>query len=515
MLDRMSFWQAAARRLRCWHSRSSAHSSSANTIDLLALRGHALRPHVSCSRTMTAATLSALLAGCAVGPDYREPEAVVGDQFANAGLAAFTPSPVSTRFWTVFGDPLLDRLVQDALTENKDLDRARANLAAARGSRRLTGFDSYPTVTASAASSRRQLSEHQLPLAAAGGREREFDDAEAGFDSSWELDFFGRVRRAREAAQAQEQGAVAQLRDAQVTVSAEVARNYFVLRGLQEQIAVATRNADNQQQTLALTQARLDAGRGTELDTSRAEAQLKATLASIPSLRASLAITVYRLSVLTGRVPDALSGDLMPTQPLPNLPDLNPIGSPAELLRRRPDIRAAERNLAAATARIGIAVGDLFPKVSFVGSIGYNAANFGDLGNAGTDTWIYGPSISWAAFDLGRVRARIDIAEAQAGAALAGYESAVLTALEETEGALATYGFAQTRRATLEEAAAASSRAAGLARRRFEGGLTDFLNVLSAERDALLAQDGLAESRTQVATSLIAVYKALGGGWME
>jgi multidrug efflux system outer membrane protein len=287
------------------------------------------------------------------------------------------------------------------------------------------------------------------------------------------------------------------------------------LRGLQEQLAVAVRNAENQRQTLGITQARLDAGRGTELDRSRAEAQLKTTLASIPPLQASIATTIYRLSVLTGRLPDALSTQLMSPQPLPALPELNAIGRPDALLRRRPDIRIAERRLAASTARVGVAIGDLFPRVTFIGSVGYNAAKFSALGDPQTDTFSYGPSISWAAFDLGRVRANIDIAEAQTHAALALYESTVLTALEETEGALVTYGYAQSRRATLEEAAAASSKAASLARQRFEGGMADFLNVLDAERDALSAQDSLAQSRTQTATSLIAVYKALGGGWLE
>ena len=453
------------------------------------------------------------LSGCAVGPDYKQPETAVGSQFANADIGGFSEEDVRADFWAVFGEPALDELVQAALETNKDLELARANLRASRAARRLTGFDSYPTVTASAGIFHRLQSEHQLP--GFTREQREGDDLDAGFDASWELDFFGRVRRSREAASADEQVAVAQLRDAQVTVTAEVARNYFVLRGLQEQLDVAVRNAENQRQTLGLTQARLDAGRGTELDRSRAEAQLKTTLASIPPLQASIATTIYRLSVLTGSLPDALSAKLTSPQPLPALPQLNAIGRPDALLRRRPDIRVAERSLAASTARIGVAVGDLFPKVTFLGSVGYSAAHFSNLGDAHTYRFAYGPTISWAAFDLGRVRARIDITEAQTQAALAAYESTVLTALEETEGALATYGYAQSRRATLEEAAAASSKAASLARQRFEGGLADFLNVLDAERDALSAQDSLAQSRTQTATSLIAVYKALGGGWTE
>ncbi len=464
-------------------------------------------------RSVATAALAASLCGCVVGPDYQQPDTLVSPQFANATAAGYTDGEVPSAFWALFGDPMLDRLVEAALDENKDLDRARANVRASRAARRLTGFDAYPTITANAGHFHRLQSEHLLPGATRD--QREDDDVDAGFDASWELDFFGRVRRGIEVARAEEQLAAAQLRDAQVIVTAEVARNYFVLRGLQDQLEVAVRNADNQQQTLNVTQARLDAGRGTELDTSRAEAQLKTTLASIPPLQASIATTTYRLSVLTGQVPDALSPELLAPRPLPSLPELNTIGDPETLLRRRPDIRIAERTLAASTARIGVAVGDLFPKVTFVGSGGYNAANFSDLGNAGTDTYFFGPTISWVAFDLGRVRARVRIAEAQAEGALATYEAAVLTALEETEGALISFGYSQTRRDTLKQAAAASSRAADLARRRFEGGLTNFLDVLNAERDALAAQDSLAQSQTQTATSLVAVYKALGGGWVE
>lgn len=450
------------------------------------------------------------LGGCAVGPDYKQPETPVDAQFSNTS-ANYSNADVPAQFWTLFSEPLLTKLVEQALVTNKDLAISSANLRAARAARGLARFDLFPAVTASASHLRVKQSEHQLP--GVPESQREFDDVDAGFDASWELDFFGRVRRGVQAARAEEQAAVAQLRDAQVTVTAEVARNYFVLRGLQDQLTVAVRNSENQRQTLSLTEARLDAGRGTELDTSRALAQLQTTLASIPPLRASIASTIYRLSVLTGQMPTALATELDPIQPLPALPPLNAIGTPEALLRRRPDIRVAERQLASATARIGIAVGDLFPRVTFTGSVGYSAGNSNNIGNAGSETYVFGPSISWAALDLGRVRSRIQIANAQTDAALAGYEATVLVALEETEGALVTYGHAQSRRDTLEQAAVASSRAANLARQRFEGGLTDFLNVLDAERDALTAQDSLAQSRTQTATSLIAVYKALGGGW--
>ena len=462
---------------------------------------------------MLVGAAAAALSACAVGPNYQRPVTPVPPQFANIGQPGFNGGDVEAKFWTLFKDPRLDRLVDDALTANKDLQRARANLRASRAARRLAGFDLFPTVTAAGSYTHTRESRNQLP--AIISPDRTLDSADVGFDAFWELDFFGRVRRGIQAARAEEQASAASLRDVQVTVTAEVARNYFVLRGLQEQLAVATRNADNQTQTLRVTQARLEAGRGTELDSARAEAQLKTTLASIPLLESSTATTIYRLSVLTGRLPDALTADLQVAEPLQDLPSLNAVGDPATLLRRRPDIRVAERSLAASTARIGVAIGDLFPKVTFTGSVGYNAATFGGLGKTGSDTYTVGPAISWAAFDLGRVGARIKIAHAQADADLAAYEASVLGALEETEGALLTYGRAQSRRELLTQAATASERAADLARQRFQGGLTDFVNVLDAEREALIVEDSLAQSRTQTATALVAVYKALGGGWVD
>jgi multidrug efflux system outer membrane protein len=462
---------------------------------------------------MLVGAAAAALSACAVGPNYERPVTPVPPQFANLGQPGFNGGDVEAKFWTLFRDARLDRLVDDALTANKDLQRARANLRASRAARRLAGFDLFPTVTAAGSYTHTRESRNQLP--AIISPDRTLDAADVGFDAFWELDFFGRVRRGIQAARAEEQASAASLRDVQVTVTAEVARNYFVLRGLQEQLAVATRNADNQTQTLRVTQARLEAGRGTELDSARAEAQLKTTLASIPLLESSTATTIYRLSVLTGRLPDALAADLQVAEPLRDLPSLNAVGDPATLLRRRPDIRVAERSLAASTARIGVAIGDLFPKVTFTGSVGYNAATFGGLGKTGSDTYSVGPAISWAAFDLGRVGARIKIAHAQADADLAAYEASVLGALEETEGALLTYGRAQSRRELLAQAANASERAADLARQRFQGGLTDFVNVLDAEREALIVEDSLAQSRTQTATSLVAVYKALGGGWVD
>ena len=451
------------------------------------------------------------LSGCAVGPNYHRPETPLDTHFANAGEPGLAEGDTIENYWLGFSDSILTGLIEDALGHNKDLMAAEANLRAARAARRLTGFDQFPTATLSAGYTRNLDSQEQLP--GVDRHDREFDVAQAGFDGLWELDLFGRVRRNVEAARADVGASAATLQDARVSVIAEVARDYFILRGLQDQLALTERNADNQFNTLKLTRTRLEAGRGNQLDTARAEAQWQTTLASIPSLQASIATTSYRLSVLTGRQPTALSASLTPQAKQPALPALNSIGTPEQLLRRRPDVRAAERKLAGATARVGVAVGDLFPKVTMTGQVGYFAPTFGEFGTSDARFFTFGPSISWAAFDLGRVRARIGSARAQTDAALAAYEGAVLGALESTEGAMISYGRSQTRRDALQVAATASDKAADLAQKRFEGGLIDFLEVLDAQRTALSAELLVSQSRTDAATSLIAVYKALGAGW--
>jgi multidrug efflux system outer membrane protein len=452
----------------------------------------------------------ALLAGCAVGPDYHTPSTPVPAHFANAEEPGFGQNETVENYWTTFGDAQLEQLVGDALAHNTNLRTAAANLQAARAQRRLTGFDQFPTVDFSGGYSHNLYSAQQLP--GVDRHDREFDTADAAFQGLWELDLFGRVRRNVEAARADVGEAAATLQDARVSVIAELTRNYFVLRGLQDQLALTRRNADSEQNTLKLTQVRLEAGRGNQLDTARAEAQFQTTVASIPTLEASISTTMYRVSVLTGRQPNDLT-ELLVAKPAPELAPMNDIGVPEQLLRRRPDVRVAERRLAGATARIGVATGDLFPKVTLTGTFGYIAPSFGEFGSADAKTFTGGPSITWAAFDLGRVRARISASRAQTDAALASYEGAVLNALEDTEGALIGYGRSQTRRDALKIAAAASDKAADLARRRFEGGLIDFLEVLDAERTALSAELLWSQSRTDAATSLVAVYKALGGGW--
>jgi multidrug efflux system outer membrane protein len=461
-------------------------------------------------RKLTGIIAVSALAACAVGPNYQRPATPLDAHFVNATQPGFAEDASIERYWTRFADPVLSSLVEDAVAHNTDLRAATANLQASRAVRRLAGFDLFPTGTLKGGYTRNLYSEQQLP--GVDSQDREFDSAQGAFEGLWELDLFGRVRRNVEAARADVGVSLANLQDGRVSIIAEVARNYVVLRGLQDQLALTNRNADNQLSSLRLTRTRLDAGRGNQLDTARAEAQWQTTLASVPTLQAAIATTTYRLSVLTGRQPAALSDRLAP-QPLPELPALNSIGTPEQLLRRRPDIRAAEQRLAGATARIGVAVGDLFPRVTITGTFGYVAPTFGEFGQSDAKSYSVGPSITWAAFDLGRVRARIGSARAQTDAALAAYEGAVLNALETTEDALISYGRSQSRRDALQLAAAASDKAADLARQRFEGGLIDFLEVLDAERTALSAELLLSQSRTDAATSLVAVYKAVGAGW--
>jgi outer membrane protein, multidrug efflux system len=382
-------------------------------------------------------------------------------------------------------------------------------VAEARALRRDAAFDLAPSIAAGGGYTETRVSRAQT----LAGAPRSTEYYDAGFDAFWELDFFGRVRRGLESSNAQLGAIEAAQRDALVIVTAEVTRNYFELRGFQQQLAVARRNVSNQQSTLDLATARLDAGSGTEFDTARAQAQLSATLGTIAPLEASVAKAIHRLSVLVGREPGALRAELALARDLPPLPGIVPVGDPAGMLRRRPDIRIAERELASSTANIGVAVADLFPRVTFTGSAGYVAASSGDLGNSGTDAYVIAPGISWSIFDLGHVQARIAASRARQQTALLRYEKTVLNALEETENSLVSHARARDRLVHDEAAVRASATAADLARVRYENGASDFLQVLDAERTLLVSEDQLARSRTEAATSLVAVYKSLGGGW--
>lgn len=467
--------------------------------------------YLNTARYAITLAVAATLAACAVGPDYERPTVSAADEFIGADHPQISNAEVEREFWKAFNDAQLNALIEEALAANHDIRIATARLREARALRGEARLDLLPTVTEGGSHVEARASERQAPDGS--GLDRNQDYYETSFDAFWELDFFGRVRRGVEAASAEVQAAEASLYDTQVSITAEVARNYFELRGAQSRLEVAQRNAENQRESLRLTSTRLEAGRGTQLDVSRAQAQLSATLGSIPDLEAEVTRAMLRLSVLAGREPQSLSAQLGTPKDLPELPKTQSIGTPEALLRRRPDIAAAERQLAASTARIGVAVGDLFPRISFVGSWGFDAVSSSDLGEASSETYAFGPSIQWAAFDLGRVRQRINQREAAADAALARYEQTVLRALEETDASLTNYTKALVKQEHLRASADASLEAASIARVRFENGAEDFLTVLDAERSALQAEDALAQSETQTATALLAMYKALGGGF--
>jgi multidrug efflux system outer membrane protein len=454
------------------------------------------------------AALTLLLSACAVGPDYRAPQTEPA-RFVHAGDAAFVTEDPEAQWWRQFRDPALDALIERGLAANLDLRLAVVRLQEARALFRDADLDRYPAVTAGAGYERARA---QQP--GSGDARVDVETQRLGFDAGWELDLFGRVRRGAEAARAEAEGAQAGLRDAQISVAAEIARNYFELRGAQQRLAVAQRNLENQRETLRLTRVRYELGRSAELDVASAQAQLSSTEAGTAPLIAAERRAMHRLAVLVGQRPGALDAELATTtETTPQLQTLA-IGAADQLLRRRPDVRIAERNLAAATARVGVATADLFPRISVNGFVGFVSGG-GALGSSSTQAWSVAPSVSWAALDLASVRARLRAAEARADGALAAYELTVLRALEDTENAFVGYTQQQARLRSLHEQATASRRAAELARIQYREGLIDFIRLLDAEGVLLQAESDVAEAGAALNTSVVAIYKALGGGWAD
>jgi NodT family efflux transporter outer membrane factor (OMF) lipoprotein len=456
------------------------------------------------TRVFAPALAAALLAACTVGPDYVRPTPVEPAAFARAETAtqgSTMPAPADDAFWERFADPLLTELVEEALAANYDLRIALSRYDRANALLRESKFDYLPTITAHAEGRETRVGDESL------------ESYEANAQAAWELDVFGRIRRNVESNRADAEATANDLAAVQVAIVGDVARSYFELRGLQERLRVARENATNQQETLRLVQARFDAGRDTEFDTSRARAQLEATLANVPAFEAQVAVTEHRIAVLTGRTPDALIAQLDVAAPLPALPDRLDAGTPGELLRRRPDVAAAEHRLHASTARIGVATADLFPRFTLGGLLGSATADAGALFEGGTNTSFVALGIDWSFLDAGRVRARIAAADADAEGALAAYRQSVLVALEDTENALVRHARARVEDGHRERAAVDSANAARLARVRFEAGAADLFEVLDAERTQLQAQDAFADARTRTAVSVVALYRAMAGGW--
>jgi NodT family efflux transporter outer membrane factor (OMF) lipoprotein len=505
-------------------------------------------------RNLPGVLIAISLVGCTVGPNYKPPQFDPGKSFSGLpSVAATQPSrandkPVEiTEWWATFRDPELTSLIQRASASNLDLKQAESRIRQARWSRVIAGSGLFPQVDVGAGyygargssnvkfnllppgatkngkqaptpqgspTGNAQTSTFQLsPLGGGGIPGVQSNIYQAGFDASWEIDVFGGTRRAIEESTDDLQATIEDRRSVYVTLLAEVARNYVELRQYQKQIQIAQDNLASQKQVLALTQDRFNAGVTTQLDVSRQTAQVATTAAGIPTFDALAHESVHRLSVLLGLHPSALDEELLKAEAIPGPPDVVPVGLPTDLLRRRPDIRRAERQLASATARVGVATADLYPKFTLIGSFGFDASKFSHIADWNSRYWSIGPSITWPVFNAGRIRANVQVQNEGQAQALTYYEQTVLQALEDVEDALVAYSREQTRRQSLADAVAANRQAVDLATQQYRQGVVDFLTVLEAERSLFLAQDALAQSDALIASDLVALYKAMGGGW--
>ncbi|ACG74817.1 RND efflux system, outer membrane lipoprotein, NodT family [Anaeromyxobacter sp. K] len=461
------------------------------------------------SLALVTSLASFALAACAVGPRYVRPELPERPAWAAAApgtRAAGADEALLASWWSAFDDPLLASLVERAATSNLGLLQARARVREARARRGAAVAELAPSVTASTSASRSWPSEQSGGGGAA-------DLFQAGLDASWELDLFGGKRRASEAAAASAEAALEDARDVRVSLVAEVGLSYLGLRTTEARLAVARRNLAALQETADLTRWRAEAGLTTQLDVEQARASLEQQRAAVPQLERTAASDRNALAVLLGLQPGALDAELAASRPVPAVSREVALGVPADALRRRPDVRRAERELAAQTAQVGVAQAARFPSLTLSGSIGLEALAAGDLvaGNAVTSS--LGAGLLAPIFDAGRLARAVEVQAAVLDESLLAYRAAVLTALQEVEDALYAFDREQARRAALAEAEGAASQAAALARDQYQAGLVAFTAVLDAERTLLGVQDSLAASDGEVASDLVRLFKALGGGW--
>jgi multidrug efflux system outer membrane protein len=465
---------------------------------------------------LSAALVTALVGGCAVGPNYHPPTTTAPSKWGEALAGGETNGPAAAIWWKNFQDPELDSLVDRAVRSNLDLRIAQARVREARAEYGITYGNLWPTVDGSSSFARERLSQHlpvlgSLPLSPNIPFQQNL--YQAGFDASWEIDVFGGKRRAVESAGAQVAAAEFGERDTVVTLLGEVARNYVEARGYQRQIEIARENIEAEEHVLVITQNRYTNGLANNLDVQQASTILATTRATVPALESALAASVHRLSVLLGQPPESLQTELATVEPIPAAPPVVPVGLPSDLLLRRPDVAQAERQLAAATANIGVAKADLFPKFYLTGTAGYTSVSAHDWFTGGSSLWSVGPTVEWNIFDAGRIRSNIKRQNARQQEALANYEQTTLSAFEDVENALVAYAKEQQRRRSLEDAVKSSQETLRLANQLYSNGLTDFINVLDAERSLYQAQDALVQSDRTVSTDVIALYKSLGGGW--
>jgi NodT family efflux transporter outer membrane factor (OMF) lipoprotein len=461
------------------------------------------------TRSLTAILLLAL-AGCAVGPDYERPKTAIAEDWIEPAL----PGAVDTEWWRRFGDPQLAALVERALASSPDLREAEARLAEARANRDAARGGRFPQVQGTGSATENVVSENgQLPIANIPGFDREFSLFDLGFDASWELDFWGRNRRQVEAADARADAALWSRRDALVSLVAEIARNYVELRGAQAELAAAESRLEAEAALAELTRLRFEAGEASRLEAEQAAGQRAAAAAARDGLAAQATAAAYRVAVLIGEPPERVVPALRESAPIPEPPATIVSGVRSDLLERRPDIRRAERELAAATAEIGVATADLFPRFSLLGSLGSQARTPLDLLSGGSTRLAIGPSFSWPIFSGGRIRAQIRATDAHAAAAAARYDSAVIGALSESESAANRFAATSSAAAEAGEAFERELAAYRLSEMRAERGEDDRLALMRARLRLLDAQTRERNAAEARATAAIALYKALGGGW--
>lgn len=468
------------------------------------------------------------LAGCTVGPDYKSPDIDTPAAFSQQAAApegSGDSKPITIAWWSTFNDPILTSLVERSIAANLDLRIAASRITQARAQRRIAASAGLPRVGSSGAYSRSRDSENTRNGRFVEESSSGSDNYRISLDASWELDIFGGIKRSIEAAEAEVQTFEEARRDVLVMIVAEVANNYVLLRGTQRQIEVTRENIRVQDETLKLSRSRFEAGLTSELDVAQATAQLATTRAELPTLEADARQAIHSIGVLLGQAPGTQLESLLVPAPIPQpegpaftsggAPYTIPVGLPSELLRRRPDVRRAERQIAAASARIGVATSDLYPKFSLTGDLGLSAGQFGSLFQGNSRFWSIGPGVSWPIFRGGEIRSNIALQEALTDEAIANYERTVLGALQDVEDALVDFDREQVRRALLSNAVDANKRAVELSNQLYRSGLTDFQRVLDSQRSLFLSQASLAISEQRVSQALVRVYKSLGGGWEE
>lgn len=457
--------------------------------------------------------LAALLAttSCTVGRSYAPPQlpSLKPEAWRASEKGPLTPADPVKDWWNTLNDKRLSGLVEQALLHNLDVKIAIANMEEARSSAEGADLNYFPQVTAGAYANRQKQStagEFKYP-------KRIYNTFQAGFDASWEIDFFGRIAAQSDADNAHYEASQANLQDVYVTIAAEVARNYVELRGTQQRLDLAKRQVENRETYVKLAQSLESSGRTDAMDVSNAMAQRNEAQAQIPPLEAQVNALINHLSVLTGQTPDSLQAELSQVQPLPTIPSSVAVGDAGTLLKRRPDIRLAERELAASVAEYNFNVADLYPRINISGSIGFLAATMGNLFTSAASTAFAQPALYWSAFDRERVKSRIDASDARTRAQLASFDKTVLGALEEVDTGMVNFSKSQARRSQLKQAASANAHSYELARKRYDKGLDALPDLLNIETQYLAAQDRLMQSEIDSAVNVIALYKALGGGW--